>query len=63
MPADLGFGITGVNTATLVHSTVFTVVTLTTSVIVKKIGPYRWIPILMSSWAIVTWAHALLQVS
>lgn len=62
LPADLGFGITGVNTATLVHSIVFTVVTLTTSVIVKKIEPCRWIPILMSSWAIVTWAHALLHV-
>lgn len=63
MPANLGFGITGVNTATLLYSIVFTVVTLITSPIVKRLGAHKWIPILMSSWAIVTWAHALLQVS
>jgi hypothetical protein len=63
LPANLGFGITGVNTATLLYSIVFTVVTLITSPIVKRIGAHKWIPILMSSWAIVTWAHALLHVS
>ncbi|CEP17471.1 hypothetical protein [Parasitella parasitica] len=61
LPENLGFGITGVNTATLLYSIVFTVVTLITSPIVKRVGPHRWIPILMSSWAIITWAHALLH--
>lgn len=62
LPANLGFGITGVNTATLLYSIVFTVVTLITSPIAKKISPHRWIPILMCAWAVVTWAHALLHV-
>lgn len=63
LPADLGFGINGVNTGTLVHSIVFTVGTLFTNPIVKRVGAHRWIPILMNSWAIVTWAHALIHVS
>ncbi|KAG2229672.1 hypothetical protein INT48_008904 [Thamnidium elegans] len=61
LPADLGFDITGVNTATLMYSIVFTLVTLVTNPIVKRVGPHVWIPILMFSWAIVTWAHALLH--
>lgn len=63
LPADLGFGINGVNTGTLVHSIVFTVGTLFTNPIVKRVGAHRWIPILMNSWAVVTWAHALIHVS
>ena len=63
LPADLGFGINGVNTGTLVHSIVFTVGTLFTNPIVKRVGAHKWIPILMNSWAIVTWAHALIHVS
>ncbi|CAO3642004.1 unnamed protein product [Mucor fragilis] len=61
LPANLGFGITGVNTATLLYSIVFTVVTLITSPIAKRVSPHRWIPILMCAWAVVTWAHALLH--
>ncbi|KAG2197908.1 hypothetical protein INT46_003215 [Mucor plumbeus] len=61
LPADLGFGINGVNTGTLVHSIVFTVGTLFTNPIVKRVGAHKWIPILMNSWAIVTWAHALIH--
>lgn len=44
------------------YSIVFTLVTLVTNPIVKRVGPHVWIPILMFSWAIVTWAHALLHV-
>ncbi|KAK4518283.1 uncharacterized protein ATC70_001635 [Mucor velutinosus] len=61
LPAGLGFGISGVNTGTLVHSIVFTVGTLFTNPIVKRVGAHRWIPILMNSWAVVTWAHALIH--
>ncbi|KAI8335619.1 major facilitator superfamily domain-containing protein [Blakeslea trispora] len=61
LPADLGFDMTGVNTGTLIHSIVFTVVTLFTNAIVKRVGAHVWIPILMFSWAIVTWAHALIH--
>ena len=63
LPADLGFGINGVNTGTLVHSIVFTVGTLFTNPIVKRVGAHIWIPILMNSWAVVTWAHTLIHVS
>ncbi|RCH78597.1 hypothetical protein CU098_004880, partial [Rhizopus stolonifer] len=61
LPADLGFNMTGVNTGTLVHSIVFTVITLVTQPVVKRVGAHIWIPILMFSWAIVTWAHALVH--
>jgi hypothetical protein len=37
--------------------------TLFTNPIVKRVGAHKWIPILMNSWAIVTWAHALIHVS
>jgi hypothetical protein len=62
LAGDLGFGITGINTGTLLYSIVFTLVTFITSPIVKRVGAHVWIPILMFAWAIVTWAHALLQV-
>lgn len=62
LPANLGFGIEGVNTGTLVHSIIFTVGTLFTNPIVKRVGAHIWIPILMNSWAIVTWAHAFIHV-
>ncbi|KAI8072145.1 major facilitator superfamily domain-containing protein [Gilbertella persicaria] len=52
LPADLGFNMTGVNTGTLVHSIVFTVITLVTQPVVKRVGAHIWIPILMFSWAI-----------
>ncbi|EIE87642.1 hypothetical protein RO3G_12353 [Rhizopus delemar RA 99-880] len=51
MPEELGFNITGVNTATLVYSIAFTVITLITNPIAKRIGPHKWIPFLMFSWA------------
>lgn len=62
LPANLGFGITGVNTATLVYSVVFTVIALLTSPIAKYFGPHNWLISLMSAWAIVTWSHAFITV-
>ncbi|OAD72562.1 hypothetical protein PHYBLDRAFT_65395 [Phycomyces blakesleeanus NRRL 1555(-)] len=61
LAGDLGFGITGINTGTLVYSFVFTVMALGTNAIVKKVGPHIWIPVLMSAWAVITWAHALIH--
>ncbi|KAI9475525.1 MAG: major facilitator superfamily domain-containing protein [Benjaminiella poitrasii] len=61
LASDLGFTNDGVNTGTLVYAIVFTIFTLPSNAIVKKIGAHLWIPILMSSWAIVTWAHALIH--
>lgn len=63
LAADLGFTNDDVNNTIMVYSIIFTIVTLVANVIAKRIGPHRWIPILMSSWAIVTWAHALIHVS
>jgi MFS family permease len=57
----LGFTNNGVNTSVLVYSFVFTIFTLPSNAIVKRIGAHLWIPILMNSWAIVTWAHALIH--
>ncbi|KAI8149747.1 major facilitator superfamily domain-containing protein [Fennellomyces sp. T-0311] len=61
MAGDLGFTNDGVNNAILAYSIMFTVFTLPSNFIAKKIGAYRWIPILMTSWAIVTWAHVLIH--
>ncbi|KAI7848942.1 major facilitator superfamily domain-containing protein [Circinella umbellata] len=49
---NLGFTNNGVNTGILAYSIIFTVFTLPSNFISKKIGAHRWIPILMSSWAI-----------
>ncbi|KAI9498203.1 major facilitator superfamily domain-containing protein [Zychaea mexicana] len=49
---DLGFTNDGVNNAILAYSILFTVFTLPSNFIAKKIGAYRWLPILMNSWAI-----------
>jgi predicted MFS family arabinose efflux permease len=58
---DLGFTNDGVNTSILVYSLIFTLFTLPSNAVVKIIGAHLWIPILMNSWAIVTWAHALVH--
>ncbi|KAL0083321.1 major facilitator superfamily domain-containing protein [Phycomyces blakesleeanus] len=60
LAADLGFTNDGVNTATLVYSFVFTLFTLPSTPMAKKLGAHIWIPFLMSSWAIVTWAHTFI---
>ncbi|CAO3680449.1 unnamed protein product [Umbelopsis vinacea] len=60
LPTDLGFTIDGVNTGTLVYSFVFTVFTLPSNVIVKRIGAHVWIPSIMTAWGIVTWAHVFI---
>ncbi|KAF7974623.1 hypothetical protein HWV62_11602 [Athelia sp. TMB] len=61
LPADLGFTINVVNTGTAIYSVLFSLACLTGSVIAKKIGPARWIAILMFSWGIVTLAHAAIR--
>ena len=60
---DLGFNNDGVNLSILVYSIIFTIFTLPSNPIAKRIGAHLWIPILMNSWAVVTWAHALIHVS
>lgn len=62
LPADLGFGITGVNTSTLVHSIIFTAGTVLNNIIVKRFGAHRTIPVMMTAWAVCTWAHTFLHV-
>lgn len=62
LAADLGFTNDSVNTGILVYHLVFTICTIPSNAIAKAVGPNRWIPILMSSWAVVTWAHALIHV-
>ncbi|KAI9304489.1 major facilitator superfamily domain-containing protein [Cunninghamella echinulata] len=52
LPEHLGFNTDGVNLGTLVHSIVFTIFTLPTNPIVKRVGAHLWIPILMTSWGI-----------
>ncbi|KAI9259673.1 major facilitator superfamily domain-containing protein [Phascolomyces articulosus] len=47
---NLGFTNDGVNNSILAYSILFTVFTLPSNFIAKKIGAHRWIPILMSSW-------------
>ncbi|KAI9319497.1 major facilitator superfamily domain-containing protein [Dichotomocladium elegans] len=52
MAADLGFTNDGVNTAILTYSLVFTLFTLPSNPIAKRVGAHIWIPFLMTSWAI-----------
>ncbi|KAI8375570.1 major facilitator superfamily domain-containing protein [Blakeslea trispora] len=61
LAADLGFTNDGFNTGTLVYSLIFTVFTLPSNAVTKRIGAHRWIPSLMTAWAIVTWAHVLIK--
>ncbi|KAI8073234.1 major facilitator superfamily domain-containing protein [Gongronella butleri] len=61
MPQHLGFDNTWVNNTGTVYCIVFTLFTLPNNFIVKRVGAHRWIPILMTSWSIVTWAHCFLQ--
>ncbi|PPQ72038.1 hypothetical protein CVT26_006728 [Gymnopilus dilepis] len=60
LPADLGFDINVVNTATAMYSVLFASACLTGAVVAKIVGPHRWIPILMFSWGLVTLAHVLI---
>ncbi|KAF8900139.1 major facilitator superfamily domain-containing protein [Gymnopilus junonius] len=60
LPADLGFDINVINTATAMYSVLFATACLTGAVIAKIVGPHRWIPILMFSWGLVTLAHVLI---
>ncbi|KAI7882665.1 MFS general substrate transporter [Lichtheimia hyalospora FSU 10163] len=48
---DLGFNNDGVNLSILVYSIIFTIFTLPSNPIAKRIGAHLWIPILMNSWA------------
>ncbi|KAH8114966.1 MFS general substrate transporter, partial [Phellopilus nigrolimitatus] len=61
LPADLGFNINIVNTATAIYSVLFSVFCLSGAVVAKIAGPGRWIPILMFSWGLVTLSHALIK--
>jgi Major Facilitator Superfamily len=61
LPADLGFNLDYVNQATLIYGIVFTVFTLPTNAIVKKVGAHIWIPFIMFAWGIVTWAHIFVK--
>ncbi|KJA24895.1 hypothetical protein HYPSUDRAFT_65203 [Hypholoma sublateritium FD-334 SS-4] len=60
LPADLGFDINVVNTATAMYSVLFAMACLSGAIIAKIVGPARWIPILMFSWGLVTLAHVLI---
>ncbi|KAJ7615951.1 MFS general substrate transporter [Roridomyces roridus] len=61
LPADLGFTINTVNTATAVYSVVFSLAAFSGALIAKIVGPSRWIPILMAAWGIVTLSHAAIK--
>lgn len=60
---DLNITNDDVNTSISVYHFVFTLFTLPSNAVSKAVGAHLWIPILMSSWAAVTWAHALIYVS
>ncbi|CEP07753.1 hypothetical protein [Parasitella parasitica] len=61
LAADLGMDNDSINTGIAIYHFVFTVCTLPSNVIATAVGAHLWIPTLMSSWAIVTWAHALIS--
>ncbi|CAO3628867.1 unnamed protein product [Mucor fragilis] len=57
---DLNITNDDVNTGISVYHFVFTIFTLPSNAVSKAVGAHLWIPTLMSSWAAVTWAHALI---
>ncbi|KAF8994908.1 MFS general substrate transporter [Cyathus striatus] len=61
LPEDLGFTIDTVNTASALHSILFSIFCFTGSIVAKIAGPSRWIPTLMLSWGLVTLAHVLIK--
>ncbi|KIM82053.1 hypothetical protein PILCRDRAFT_71383 [Piloderma croceum F 1598] len=61
LPQDLGFNINVVNTGIAMYAVLFSAACLSGSVIAKRVGPSRWIPILMFAWGLVTCAHALIK--
>ncbi|KAJ7724742.1 MFS general substrate transporter [Mycena maculata] len=61
LPADLGFTINTVNTATAIYAVVFSFSCFTGAVMAKIAGPSRWIPFLMFCWGIVTLCHATIK--
>ncbi|KAF8207821.1 MFS general substrate transporter [Mycena galopus ATCC 62051] len=61
LPADLGFTIDTVNTATAIYAVFFSISSFTGAVMAKIVGPARWIPILMFAWGLVTMSHALIK--
>ncbi|ORX50951.1 MFS general substrate transporter [Hesseltinella vesiculosa] len=52
MAGNLGFTLDGFNTATMMYAIIFCATTLVSSSIAKKVGPHRYIPVLMTSWAL-----------
>ncbi|KAJ7231147.1 major facilitator superfamily domain-containing protein [Mycena haematopus] len=61
LPADLGFTIDTVNTATAIYAVFFSIFCFSGAVMAKILGPARWIPILMFAWGLVTMSHALIK--
>ncbi|KAF7335238.1 MFS general substrate transporter [Mycena sanguinolenta] len=61
LPADLGFTIDTVNTATAIYAVFFSIFSFSGAVMAKIFGPARWIPILMFAWGLVTMSHALIK--
>ncbi|KAJ6464588.1 major facilitator superfamily domain-containing protein [Mycena sanguinolenta] len=61
LPADLGFTIDTVNTATAIYAVFFSIFSFSGAVMAKIVGPARWIPILMFAWGLVTMSHALIK--
>lgn len=43
------------------YAVLFTVATIFGAVVGKRVGPHRFIPILMFAWGLVTLAHALIH--
>ncbi|KAG2219906.1 hypothetical protein INT45_008543 [Circinella minor] len=61
LASDLGFTNDDVNMTIMVYAILFTIFTLPSNFISKRIGAHLWIPILMNAWGVITWAHALVH--
>ncbi|KAJ3306306.1 hypothetical protein HDU76_004841 [Blyttiomyces sp. JEL0837] len=61
LAADIHITIDDLNNAGSVYAAIFSIFTLVGAVLAKRIGPSRWIPILMFSWGLVTAGHALIN--
>ncbi|KAI8075171.1 major facilitator superfamily domain-containing protein [Gongronella butleri] len=61
MPQQLGFDNTWTNDTFTVFYVVFAIFAVPSNMIVKRVGAHRWIPILMTSWSIVTWCHCFVK--
>ncbi|KAJ3071612.1 hypothetical protein HDU98_005050 [Podochytrium sp. JEL0797] len=61
MPAELGFSLAVINNTGSIGSVLFAIAAFSGSILGKRFGPHRFIPLLVFAWGTVTLGHAFIQ--